>query len=208
MRRLVLAGIGLVSAISGGCSLTSPRPDLTKYYVLTAASEPNAVSPSSGAPAVGLGPITMPGYLDHSEIITRVGANELDLSGIDRWAEPVADNFKNVLARDLSQETGGQVIEFPWYNTVTLNYRVEIVVSRFDSDESGEAVLDAKWTIRPGHDGQILLARSSELRERADGASTGAKVGALSADVGDLGQEIGQAIEQLQGRGAQAHANN
>jgi uncharacterized protein len=208
MRWLAAAGIAFICAMNGGCSLTAPRPDLTKYYVLTAISEPNAVSPSNSAPAVGLGPIMMPGYLDHSEIITRIGANELNLSGIDRWAEPVQDNFKNVLARDLSQETGGQVIEFPWYNTLTLDYKVEIVVSRFDSDQSGDAVLDAKWTIRPGHDGQILFTHLSELRERADGPSTDAKVGALSADVGDLGREIGQAIEQLHGRAAQAHADN
>ena len=97
----LLAGIALAySALTGGCSLTSPRPDLTKYYVLTAAAEP-AQPVANGTLVIGLGPVMMPGYLDHNEIVTRAGANELDLSEIDRWAEPIDQNFKNVLARDL-----------------------------------------------------------------------------------------------------------
>jgi uncharacterized protein len=141
--------------------------------------------------------------------VTRAGANELDLSEIDRWAEPVDQNFKTVLARDLSAALGGgRVVEFPWYNTTELDYKVEIVVSRFDSDQSGSAVLDAKWTIRGGHDGQVTLTRSSTLTEQAGGTSTNAEIAALSADVGSLSQQIAEAILQLQGRGAQAGASD
>jgi uncharacterized protein len=202
----LIAGIALAMAVAGGCSLTSPRPDLTKYYVLTSSGE--TAPPTAGvAPVIGLGPVTMPGYLDHTEIITRAGANELSMSEIDRWAEPVDQNFKNVLARDLSASAGGaEVIEFPWYNTTELAYKVEISVSRFDSDQSGNAVLNAKWTIRAGHSGHVMLTRSSTLTQQAGGTSASAEVAALSADVGSLGQQIGEAIVELNGRGAQARA--
>lgn len=204
-----LAVSPLAIVLLAGCSLTSPRPDLTKYYVLASASETAAPPISNHAPTIGLGPITMPGYLDHNEIVTRIGSNELNLSEIDRWAEPVAQNFKNVLARDLSAAIGGgQVVEFPWYNTTRLDYKVEIVVSRFDADQSGDAVLNAKWTIVSAHGGQVMLTRLSTLTEHAAGPSTGDKVAALSTDINRLSQEIGTALLQLHGLGAQARMSD
>jgi uncharacterized lipoprotein YmbA len=199
-----LAAIALGLGLTGGCSLTSPRPDLTKYYVLTSAAQ-TAPPAASGALVVGLGPVMMPGYLDHTEIVTRAGANELNLSEIDRWAEPIDQNFKNVLARDLSTAAGGiQVMEFPWYNTAKADYKVEIVVSRFDSDQSGETTLNAKWTVRAGHDGQVVLSQSTALTEHAAGTSTSAEVAALSADTGAFAQQIAAAILQIHQRGTSA----
>ena len=67
----------------------------------------------------------------------------------DRWAEPVDQNFKNVLARDLGQLIGtDQIVHFPWYSDVKLDYKVELNVSRFDADQSGVVTLNAKWIIR------------------------------------------------------------
>jgi uncharacterized protein len=195
-------------ALTGGCSLISPRPDLTKYYVLTAVPAASATS-TGNTQVIGLGPVTMPGYLDHNEIITRIGANELNMSDIDRWAEPVGQNFRNVLARDLSASAGdAEVIEFPWYNTTEFDYKVEILVSRFDSDQSGNAVLNAKWTIRAGRSGHVLLTRTSALTQQAAGTSTSSEVAALSANVGSLGQQIGEAIAGINGRAAQERASS
>jgi uncharacterized protein len=197
-----LAIIAMALAVTFGCSLTSPRPDLSRYYVLNSTLE-SRTPISDGAPVIGLGPVTMPGYLDHSEIVTRLGTNQLDLSDTDRWAEPIEQNFKNVLARDLSAATGAaEIVEYPWYNTVKLDYKVELAVSRFDSDQSGIATLDAKWLVRAGQNNQVLLTRTSNLTENADGTSTNAKVAALSAATGSLATEIGTAILQLRERDA------
>ena len=96
-------------------------------------------------------------------------------------------------------------MEFPWYNTAKVDYKVEIVVSRFDSDQSGEATLNAKWTIRAGHDGHVLLTAvvSSDASTPA-GTSTSAEVAALSANTGAFAQQIASAIMQLHGHAASA----
>src|SRR5208283_2976977 len=113
-----LMGLVLALGLACGCSLTSTRPDPTKYFVLT------ALPPAGGAPVsahplvIGLGPVNMPGYLDHSELVTRAGPNQVDLSSIDRWAGPLDQNFKGVLARNLAQLIGtDQLVQFPWYST-------------------------------------------------------------------------------------------
>ena len=92
---------------------------------------------SCGSPGrtIGLGPIKLPEYLDRDEVVTRVGPNRLELSDKDRWAEPLNDNFRQVLAQDLTQSLGTHsVIFFPWVGTTHIDYQVRIDVYRFETD--------------------------------------------------------------------------
>lgn len=203
-----LGGLALVLSLTSGCFLTSPRPDLSQYYVLSAMTPPGATPPNNRhPPAIGLGPVSLPGYLDHDEIATRVGPNQLDFSNTDRWAEPVDQNFKNVLARDLSQLIGtDQIIPFPWYGSAKLDYKIELNVGRFDVDESGVARLNAKWVIREARSERVLLVRETTLTEPASSTSTPAKVAAMSQNLASLSQAIADAIIQLQAQNVQLSA--
>jgi uncharacterized lipoprotein YmbA len=204
-----LAGLALVPVLAAGCSFTSPRPDLSQYYVLTAINPPAVPPVTRHPPAIGLGPISLPGYLDHNEIVTRVGPNQLALSPADRWAEPVDQNFKNVLARNLGQLIGtNQIVQFPWYSNVNLDYKIELNVSRFDADQSGLVTLNAKWIILEPRTGRILLVRESALTQQASGTSTAAEVAALSQSLGSLSQAIAGAVIQLSAGNNQPSANN
>jgi uncharacterized lipoprotein YmbA len=198
-----LAGVALTLGLAAGCSITSPRPDLSQYYVLT--TIPAAAPPvTRHPPAIGLGPINLPGYLDHNEIVTRVGPNQLDLSPTDRWAEPVDQNFKNVLARNLGQLIGtDQIVQFPWYSNAKLDYEIELNVTRFDADQSGVVTLNAKWIIREARTSRILLVHESALTRPASSSSTGAEVAALSQSLGSLSQAIADVIIQLQAQNVQ-----
>ncbi|HVN63522.1 MAG TPA: ABC-type transport auxiliary lipoprotein family protein, partial [Candidatus Binataceae bacterium] len=78
----LLAAGALACTIAGCSSLLAPRPDPTKFYVLTPASETTAPAPQSSAGefVLGLGPIKLPAYLDRAEVVTRAVPNRLDLS--------------------------------------------------------------------------------------------------------------------------------
>jgi uncharacterized lipoprotein YmbA len=195
-------GLLLAAIVASGCALTSPRPDPTKYYVLTALPSPGAPPAAAHPPVIGLGPVNLPGYLDHNELVTRAGPNEIDLSDVDRWAGPLDQNFKSVLARNLGELLGAnQVMQFPWYSSSDFDYKIEVNVSRFDADESGNTTLSAKWIIREGHGSHVLMARETDLSQPAGGASAAAEVAALSADLGGLSQAIAGAIVRLQAQG-------
>src|SRR5271156_2369899 len=193
-----LLGLILALGAASGCSLTSPRPDPTKYFVLTALPPPAAPPSQANPPVIGLGPVNLPSYLDHSEIVTRSGPNEIDLSDIDRWAGQLDLNFKNVLAHDLGELTGAdQVVQFPWYSSADFDYKVEVSVSRFDADKIGNTMLNARWIIREGQGTRVLMARETSLSQQAGGTSTAGEVAALSNDLGGLSQAIASAILQL-----------
>jgi uncharacterized protein len=204
-----IAGFALALSLVGGCSLTSPRPDLSQYYVLTIIAPTAAPPVTRHPPAIGLGPINLPGYLDHNEIVTRVGPNQLDLSPTDRWAEPVDQNFKNVLARNLGQLIGtDQIVQFPWYSNAKLDYKIELNVTRFDADQSGVVTLNAKWIIREARSDRVLLVHESALTQPASSTSTAAEVAALSQSLGSLSQGIANAIIQLQAQNVQLSATD
>ncbi len=186
-------------ALAAGCSFLSPRPDPTKFYVLTAITSADSTTPvqSLGHLAIGLGPVKLPDYLAHAEVVTRVASNRVELSAADRWAEPLDESFRRVLARDLATLLGtDQVMPFPWDLSTALDYRIEVTVEHFERDASGGTQLAASWIIRDGRDGRVLLSRQANFAESASGGMEGAAT-ALSADLSDLSRQLADAVIDL-----------
>ena len=182
-------------AMAAGCTILAPRPDATKFYVLTATSTGGAAATSHLV--IGLGPVKLPEYLEHAEVITRVAPNRLDLSSTDRWAEPLDDNFRRVLAADLTTLIGtDQVLPFPWDLSTKVDYKIEVYVERFERDSSGGAQLIANWIIRDGHSDRVLLTRPADFTESA-GSGMENSAASLSADLNDLSKQLATAVVDL-----------
>jgi len=183
----------LVAALLlSGCTLISgPRVPPTEFFVL------NTTAPTSGGPtplAIGLGPLSFPEYLGRPQMATRLDANRIAYSEVNRWAEPLKQNFARALAGDLVQVTGAQRIEiFPWYNTARFDYLVEVAVVRFEQQVQGEAELVAHWTLRSGA-GTAVATRTTSLRRIAETADQSAA--ALSDLIAQLAAEIAAAMER------------
>lgn len=199
-RRLILtvAAAALGALAAGGCF--SPRPDPSKFFVLApVGAAANPIAPAgltaSSNPTIGIGPIKLPEYLDRDEVVTRVGPNRLELSDQDRWAEPLDNNFKQVLAQDLTQSLGTHSIAFyPWPGTTRVDYQVRIDVYRFETDFSANAQLVAHWQVLDGS-GKLLYANDSNLSEQAQPGEPVAA--ALSRTVDGLARQIASAIQSL-----------
>lgn len=193
---VAVAAMGVLAAV--GCF--SPRPDPSKFFVLApAAAAANSIAPAgltaSSSPTIGLGPIKLPEYLDRDEVVTRVGPNRLELSDKDRWAEPLDNNFKQVIAQDLTQSLGTHSITFyPWFGTTRVDYQVRIDVYRFETDPGANAHLAAHWQVLDGL-GKLLYAGDSNLSEQAQPGEPVAA--ALSRTVDGLARQIASAIQSL-----------
>lgn len=202
--RLLLLFVFLASAQA--CSVLSPVPDRSHYYVLTPAADGSSVSSASNPArevALGVGPVTLPGYLDRPEIVSRVDSDRLELSASDRWAEPLAANVQRVLAQDLARLLGtAKVALFPWYGNPNVDYRVEVQVHRFESAGDGLAHLDANWLIRDGS-GALLFAGQTSTTSQAGSGQTAA-VAALSNDLNTLSVEIADRVRAFDSERARA----
>lgn len=202
IRACALALIGPIGLALAGCSGTEP----SNYYLLStlpAPESPIRATPSNQL-AVGVGPVSLPMYLDRPQLVTRASPNRLDLAEFDRWAEPVQDMFSRSLAENVSALIGSDLVYvLPRRRTPELDYRVAVEVFRFDRGAEGEVKLLARWTITKDNEETSLITRRTMIIEPTPPDSEAeAVIVALSRAVESLGREIARDLQGLAGQAA------
>jgi uncharacterized protein len=199
MRQLLLAlATVLLGAllIFGGCASQPSR-----FYVLSASSSVDTPLPlTSGqqGPTIGVGPVTLPRYLDRPQIVTRSSPYELRLAEFDRWAEALDVNFSRVLADNLALlMPTARVVPLPGPRAIPIDYQVSVDASQFLSQMGGESLLIADWTLFRGEGPAVLANRTSRFSVPAGGPDYAAIVAAMSQTVAGLSREIAEAISRL-----------
>jgi uncharacterized protein len=189
-------------AIVAGCSVLSPQPDRSEFFILAPVSGSAGMAATASTSAdsqltIGVGPIDFPDYLRRLPVVTRVAPNRIELSDERRWAEPLDKNFVRVFSENLAALLDTQQIEkYPLSLRTKVDYQIEINVQRFETTSDGQAQLVASWIIRDGHGGKILYASQTTAGGHAgpDGVSASA---VLSGDLATLSKEIAARITEL-----------
>jgi uncharacterized protein len=189
-------------AIVAGCSVLSPQPDRSEFFILAPVSGSAGMAATASTSAdsqltIGVGPIDFPDYLRRLPVVTRVAPNRIELSDERRWAEPLDKNFVRVFSENLAALLDTQQIEkYPLSLRTKVDYQIEINVQRFETTSDGQAQLVASWIIRDGHGSKILYASQTTAGAPAgpNGVSASA---ALSGDLATLSKEIAERITEL-----------
>jgi uncharacterized lipoprotein YmbA len=190
-----------------GCGTFSAKPDPSRFFTLSAALPPlapEAAKSPAASPGIslGIGPVTLPGYLDRQEIVIRVAQNQINLAENDLWAEPLEENFSRVLSQNVAAILrADRVNAYPWAIDKKPVYQVEVEVLRFEANTAQEVQLSARWTVRNSGQKDSLRYRETRLSRPAKARSTDASVAALSEALADLSREIAAAIESMEGAG-------
>lgn len=200
----VASALGVWALLVAGCGSFSAKADPSRFFTLSALSQAENVPPKPGDSAgisLGIGPITLPGYLDRQEIVIRVAPNQLNLSENDRWAEPLEENFTWVLAQNLAAILGVErVSAYPWPIDKRPLYQVQVEVLRFEANTAHEVQLSARWSVRNTGKNDAPRYRETRLSRPAKARSTDAAVAALSDALGDFSREIAEAIASMDGQ--------
>ena len=214
MRRnpaLVLVALLLAPLALAGCGTDKP----TRLYKLSPVAE-NAEGTSPRGVAIGVGPITLPKYLDRPQIVTGVTSNQMSQGNFDQWGGELNDNMTRVLAANLSNLLGtDRVSLYPWKDQAPIEYQVTLDVTQFEQEASGKTVLSAFWSVVNPNTGKVLTMRRSTYRDATTAAptagsaattadSTGADpydavAAAMSRDLGALSRDIARTITALHG---------
>lgn len=182
---------GLFLVILAGCGTTEP----SRFYILTAPDDSTMPETATPGPAVGVGPVSFPAYLDRPEIVHRTGDNQLHYAGAERWAEPLKTTFTRTLAENLAQQIpGDRVVLHPWPRSAVPEYQVTVNVVRFDSDAAGRVVLVAGWEVIRPADNSVVARNRSRYTEAAGALDYPAIVAAQSRIVQRLAQDISNTI--------------
>ena len=190
----LLAFIGSSACINVGSGI-SPE---TRYFLL----EANSIAMAEGAGQnmlanidIGIGPVTIPRYLDRPQILTRISDQELQVDEFNQWAEPLKISIPRVLGENLSSLTGGNPIRrFPWKPSDPIDIQVFLDIHRFETDANGKVTLKATWRIKSAKSRQWLSTRTSFIQRTPAGAGIGDKVEAMSVSLSDLSLAIAKEL--------------
>lgn len=150
--RLVYAAICWL--VVSGCVNLDPPPDLTRHFLMNGPSTAEA----DGGFAVEVASVTLEPYLASHRMVVRSGENEIIFSDLHRWAEPLDDNIRRVLAGYLAVSPLGTISNRTAESARLLVY---VDVYRFEGHLPDRAALAAEWTVEDAA-GQTLVRRRSE----------------------------------------------
>ena len=198
IRRAALAILCLLclAGVLGGCRLPKQSAPPRTWLL---SPIPGTAHPDERSVSLGVGPVEFPQYLDRPEIMERVGPNELRANQFEVWGESLSANFNDTLSYNLSVLVPGlSVVGFPWKGPAQVDYRLSMIVSRFDHDvASGAIVLDAGWGLRRPSGGKSLARGVRVIREPVQGSGYAAITAAMSRAVGALSREIATGLAAL-----------
>lgn len=192
MKNLVSRLTLLLSSAGAALCLAGCGGAQDQYFRLSA----GGLAPvGSAGIAVGVGPVTLPAYLDRGEVVFMSGANEVQIPSKVHWAGTLSDNVTRALATDLGGQIGSSnVLPYPWGANVKLRYQVTVDVRQFHAVSGGEAVLDVAWRIQSPEDGQVIRRQNVSLHERIMGDGYEPVITAESRLVERLAETIGRSL--------------
>lgn len=186
----LLAGLLLLA----GCG-SSPTHN---YYLLQATS--TASEAADPGISLGIGPVTVPEYLNRNAMVYSGPGNRLHVSRLDRWAEPLQDSIPRVLGLNLAAELGTQDLRpHPWQRSQFPDLAVQLWLLQLDVRD-GDAELVAEWRLHRPRDDEELERRISRLSTPLPGGNwqPDAAAAAYSELLQTLSGEIAAAARRAQ----------
>jgi hypothetical protein len=130
-------------------------------------------------------------------MVTRAGAgSHISIHEFEVWSDPPADLIQRAVVDDLARRFGAdRVMATPVEHYATPGWRVALDVIRFDVDDGGAAVLDARWTLLAEASDRLAASRREWIEvPSGDAADPAKRVTALRAAVAMLASRIGDAV--------------
>lgn len=201
MTRCAWCGVALLIIVSSGillsgCMGTSPP---ARFYTLSAIETVDTAGTDSRLldVGIGVGPLSLPDYLDRQQMVVRSGRNEIQISEYHVWAGSLQDEILRVLSANLARLlSSDRVYAFPWNRSHMVAYTVPLKISQFDGTPGGKVFLRVQWTVIDSGK-KVLLTRESAIEETVAGNEYAALAAAHSRALERLGREIASAMAGL-----------
>ena len=190
------SAIGLFLVALLGCQSASPP----QSFVLVAwpPAETLPGDPADG-PALVVDPITLPDYLDRSQIVTRQNPVQLSFVPAARWGADLAENTTRVLTENLATRLPSFRVESLRSASPRDGLRLRVEVQAFEVRTDGAVHLEARWSLRRADSREASLQRRASIRVAVAGEGANAKVSAMSQAVAELADSIAAAIRPEDG---------
>ncbi len=167
-----------------GCFSSPP----SHVYILTPPAV--AVGGDDRRPVLELRTVSIPDYLDTSDIVSRDGRNEIHVSTTGRWAERLSIGAAAALRAALTQRLPRVQI----VRTNPTGPRLLIDIEAFDMQADGRCVLNARWTVPTAAQQSGAATIVTKAPVSGGAISDAAIVTAMTDAVGRLADRIADKI--------------
>ena len=189
---VILAGLTL------GIFACRSAPPPIVYYTLDPLplSHTNGTAPAEKAVMqIGVGPVSLPTYLERSQIVTRSGDHTLAINDFNRWAGPLDEEILRVLLVSVGEAlTGAEVLPYPLGRRYDPTHQVSVTVQRYDAQQGVSVHLRGSRHLTchtdPGKNG----GRDIELAEVVAAPTMQALVAAQNRALADQAGEMVAAL--------------
>jgi hypothetical protein len=165
----------------------------THYFALT---EIAPTAPRAAVPAqipIRVERVTIPGELDRLELVRRRTSNQLQIAVFDRWAAPLEDMIRRVVASDLAARFApGTMASANEPAAGDPRRHLFIDVQEFASDEHGAVTLHAAWLLQTPN--ASSMRGTEAVAVEAGNATADAVAAAMSRALADFADRIAAAL--------------
>jgi uncharacterized lipoprotein YmbA len=184
-----------------GCS-TTPA---VKYYTLNPSpgiQTDISQAVSGTTPAIGVGPVEFPQFLNRPQIVTRISQYRMEVSEFHRWAGSLQGDFLRVLTKNISMLLpANRVAAHPWKKQFSPTYQIKLNVEQFDGQPGKDVILDVTWSVEKQKDENYPVVKNSLIKEAVSTEDYEAIVAAKSRAIAVLSQEIVSVINTMSKQG-------
>lgn len=187
---LVTAILGLVLGLTACRSAAPP----IVYYTLDSLPLTDIGTRESAASSpllIGVGPVSLPTYLERAQIVTRSGDHTLAINDFHRWAGPLDEEILRVLVVSVGKALpGAEVLPYPWGRRYDPTHQVRVTVQRFDGQMGDTVHLRGIWHLTCRTDPEKNAGRVFDLAEAVAAPTMEALVAAQNRALARLAGEI------------------
>lgn len=191
------SGTGLAAAILAltACGASPP----VRYHTLTGAAPAAAVSAQGGAALlVEVLPIAIPERVNREEIVFAGTGSTLELRDSERWAAPLADEFRQAIDDALWRRLrAADIYVAPVPPGDVPQYRLAVRIERLDVVPGRIAVVEGSWTARRLPQGKPAVCRAG-FAATPTALTTEASVAALATGTARLADAVTDSLERLE----------
>lgn len=193
---IVIPLVGLLSltACVGG---PSKSPNFYTLVSETSVMQRTIAVEQQVNPALAVGPVLLPEYLQRPQIVTRSDSSQLQIAEFERWAGSLKSQIETVLVMNLATELKNFAVTGYRKPSADPVYRVTVEVAELLGRLGGTLEFSVNWVLidSTGEEKSRNLF-SSHIQIPVDGSDYVALVAAHQEAIKTLGQQIAAAVRQ------------
>ncbi len=184
--------------IAAGCMRSKPSRFYTLREVLPESANIDTAKAVMGKVVLGVGPISVPSYLDRTKIVTRVDTAEVKVAEYSRWAGSVPDRIEDIIEENLTKLCPAvEVRKYTFRTRSTLTHYVQIDLTDLIADADGKVVLNARYVIFSIDNKVKPVRKEVSLHKQVKTGDYNGMVFAMSELLGEMCMDIAESVNVI-----------